>query len=120
MHRLRFTYRLCTVCSAIERSQEAPSGEAEIMPTSNHIQGTLAEYEATVQGSISYFGTYSVSGTDLVPHVEGSTFPNWNGTDQKRNNLSVTGDELKFTNPAPSGGGGAADAADPLVWKRAK
>ena len=85
----------------------------------NRTQGTPAEYKATVEGSISYFGTYSVSGTDLILHVEGSTFPNWTGTDQKRINLSVTGDELKYTNTAPSGGGAAA-AAIPLVWKRAK
>jgi hypothetical protein len=87
--------------------------------SNNRTRGTSAEYQATVEGSISYFGTYSVSGTDLILHVEVSTFPNWNGTDQKRNNLSVTGDELRFTNPVPSGGG-AADSADPLVWKRAK
>jgi hypothetical protein len=87
--------------------------------SSNRTQGTPAEYKATVEGSISYFGTYAVSGTDLMLHVEGSTFPNWTGTDQKRVNLSVTGDELKYTNPTPSGGGAAAPSL-PLVWKRVK
>jgi hypothetical protein len=92
----------------------------DLFPASNNrTQGTPAEYKATVEGSISYFGTYSVSGTDLILHVEGSTFPNWTGTDQKRINLSVTADDLKYTNPAPSGGGAAAAAA-PLVWKRVK
>jgi hypothetical protein len=86
--------------------------------SNNRTQGTPAEYKTTVEGSISYFGTYSVSGTDLMLHVEGSTFPNWTGTDQKRVNLSVTGDELKYTNPTPSGG--PAGAAIPLVWKRVK
>jgi len=86
--------------------------------SNNRTQGTPAEYKATAEGSISYFGTYSVSGTDLMLHVEGSTFPNWTGTDQKRVNLSVTGDELKYTNPTPSGG--PAGAAIPLVWKRVK
>jgi hypothetical protein len=76
------------------------------------------EYKATVEGSISYFGTYSVSGTDLLLHVEGSTFPNWTGTDQKRVNLSVTGDDLKYTNPTPSGGPAGAEL--PLIWKRIK
>src|ERR1700756_6054055 len=33
--------------------------------SNNRIQGTPAEYKATVEGSISYFGTYAVSGTDL-------------------------------------------------------
>ena len=86
--------------------------------SNSRIQGTPAEYKATVEGSISYFGTYSVSGSDLTFHVEGSTFPNWTGTDQKRINLSVTGDELKYTNPAPSAG--AAAPVIPLVWKRVK
>ena len=86
--------------------------------SNGRIQGTPAEYKATVEGSLSYFGTYSVSGSDLTFHVEGSTFPNWTGTDQKRINLSVTGDELKYTNPAPSAGAGAPVL--PLVWKRVK
>jgi hypothetical protein len=86
--------------------------------SNNRTQGTPAEYKTTVEGSISYFGTYSVSGTDLMLHVEGSTFPNWTGTDQKRVNLAVTADELKYTNPTPSGG--PAGAAIPLVWKRLK
>ena len=86
--------------------------------SNGRIQGTPAEYKATVEGSLSYFGTYSVSGSELTFHVEGCSFPNWTGTDQKRINLSVTGDELKYTNPAPSAGAGAAVL--PLVWKRVK
>ena len=84
--------------------------------SNNRTQGTPAEYKATVEGSLSYFGTYAISGTDLNLHIEGSTFPNWIGTDQKRINLAVSGDELKYTQPNPSGGGPAA----PRVWKRAK
>jgi hypothetical protein len=84
--------------------------------SNNCTKGTPAEYKATVEGSLSYFGTYSVDGTELILHVEGSTFPNWIGTDQKRVNLTVVGDELKYTNTAPSAGGGAA----PLVWRRTK
>ena len=84
--------------------------------SNNRTQGTSSEYKATVEGSLAYFGTYSVSGTDLNFHIEGSTFPNWTGSDQKRINLAVTGDELKYTNTAPSVGGPAAV----LVWKRAK
>src|ERR1700687_1991140 len=38
--------------------------------SNNRTQGTPAEYKATVEGSLSYFGTYSVSGTDLMLHVE--------------------------------------------------
>jgi len=84
--------------------------------SNNRTQGTPAEYKATVEGSLAYFGTYSVSGTELNLHVEGSTFPNWTGMDQKRINVSVNGDELRYTQPNPSGGGAPA----PLVWKRTK
>ena len=84
--------------------------------SNNRTQGTPAEYKATVEGVLAYFGTYSLSGTELNVHIDGSTFPNWTGTDQKRVNVSVTGDELKYTQPTPSGGG----AAIPLVWKRIK
>jgi Lipocalin-like domain len=84
--------------------------------SNNRTQGTPAEYKTTVEGSLSYFGTYSVNGTDLTLRIEGSTFPNWIGTEQRRENVSIVGGELKYTNTAPSGGGGAAL----LVWRRVK
>jgi Lipocalin-like domain len=70
-----------------------------------------------VQGSIAYFGTYSVSETDktFATHIEGATFPDWIGTDQKRS-FTISGDELKWTTPTTSLGSGTA--LD--VWKRAK
>jgi hypothetical protein len=79
-------------------------------------QATPAEYKATVDGSLAYFGTYSLSGTDLNLHIEGSTFANWTGGDQKRINVSVTADEFKYVQPLPSGGG----PPTPVVWRRAK
>jgi hypothetical protein len=90
--------------------------------SNNRIQGTPAEYKMTVEGILSHFGTYSVSGTDLIFHVEASSFPNWAGTDQKRINLSVTGDELKYTNLDPSGGyQNLVPASAPfVVWRRVK
>jgi hypothetical protein len=47
--------------------------------------------------------------------IEGSTFPNMIGTDQKRVVTSLTTNELKFINPAPS-----RDGTLELVWNRAK
>ena len=90
--------------------------------SNNRTQGTPAEYKITVEGSLSHLGTYSVNGTDLIFHVEASTFPNWTGTDQKRINLSVTGDELKYTNLGPSGGYQRLVPADApfVVWRRVK
>jgi lipocalin-like protein len=45
---------------------------------------TAEENEATANGTQTYFGTYSVNDADrsIAIHVEGSSFPNWNGTDQ--------------------------------------
>jgi hypothetical protein len=86
--------------------------------TSNsRTQATPTEYKGTVDGSIAYFGTYSINGTDLDLHVEGRTFANWTGTVQKRTNVSVVGDELRYNVPAPSDG---RPTAAPTIWKRAK
>jgi hypothetical protein len=81
----------------------------------NFAQGTTEENKATAQGTITYFGTYSVSEADrtIAIHIEGSSFPNWNDTDQKRL-VSIMGDELKLTSPAATGAGTAE-----VVWKRA-
>jgi hypothetical protein len=68
-------------------------------------RGTDAEYKAVVQGSIAHFGRYEVSEADktIIFHIETSTFPNWNGIDQKRP-FSITGDELKWVTPSASSG----------------
>ena len=67
-------------------------------------QATAEENKATAQGTITYFGTYSVNEPDrtIAIHVEGSSFPNWNGTDQKRL-FEITEDELKLTVCPPRG-----------------
>jgi hypothetical protein len=102
-----------------------PSGRYSLMlmradlpkyASNNRAQGTPEEYKAIGAGSISYFGTYSVSGSELILRIEHSSFPNWTGTEQKRTNFTLTGDELKYTNTAPSVGGPPAV----LVWRRAK
>jgi len=71
-------------------------------------RGTDEEYKAVVQGSIAHFGRYEVSEVDktITFHIETSTFPNWNGIDQKRP-FSITGDELKWVTPSASSGGSA-------------
>jgi Lipocalin-like domain len=85
--------------------------------SNNRDTGTAEENKAIVQGSITYFGTYSVNEGDgaLTLHIERSSFPNWNGIDQKRIIASLSAEELKYTNPTASVGGTAA-----LAWKRAK
>jgi hypothetical protein len=78
-------------------------------------QGTAEENKATADGTQTYFGTYSTSEADrsIAIHVEGSSFPNWIGTDQKRI-VAITGDQLTLTIRSPSG-----ENVD-VVWKRAK
>jgi len=85
--------------------------------SNNRAKGTAEENQAVVAGSIAHFGKYTVDAKDksFTFHVETSTFANWDGTTQKRA-FTVSGDELKYTNPVASAGGGRVD----LVWKRAK
>jgi lipocalin-like protein len=104
----------------------APIGRFSIVETrsdvpkfasNNREAGTSEENKAAVQGSIALFGTYSVSETDKVVtyHIEGCTFPNWRGADQKRL-FKLSGDELTLSNPTPSTGSGNAL----VVWRRVK
>jgi hypothetical protein len=66
-------------------------------------QGTAEENRATVQGSLAYAGTYSVSGQTLVLKIEASTYPNEEGHEQRRV-FTLTEDGLKWTNPVVSTG----------------
>ena len=85
--------------------------------SNNRAKGTAEENQAVVAGSIAHFGKYTLDEKDksFTFHVETSTYPNWDGTTQKRT-FTVSGDELKYTNPVASAGGGRVD----LVFKRAK
>ena len=78
--------------------------------------GTAEEFKATALGSIGFFGTYSVNGTDLIRHVEASSYPNMIGTEQKLGELTLNGDELSWSNPASPATGGRVV----VIWKRAK
>lgn len=84
--------------------------------SNNRSQGTPDENKATVQGGIHFFGTYTVNEVDqtFTFHIEGSSFPNYNGLDQKRH-AAVNGDELHLTLDRVSAGGSAKQ-----VWKRVK
>jgi hypothetical protein len=83
----------------------------------NRLQGTPEENKAVVQGSIASYGTYTVDEAKktYTLRIEGSTYPNLEGTESTRP-FTISGDELKVTNPAPSVGGPASQA----VYKRAK
>ena len=76
---------------------------------------TVEESRAITKGSIAHFGTYSVdeTGKFLVFRIEGSTFPNWIGAEQRRS-FSLSGDELTYVSP------GSVGVATQIVVRRAK
>jgi hypothetical protein len=78
--------------------------------SNNRAQGTPDENKATTQGTISSFGTYSVNEANKTYTIrfEASSYPNLEGTEQTRP-FSITGDELRVTNPAPSVGASISD-----------
>jgi hypothetical protein len=82
-------------------------------------EGTPEQNRAVVQGSISYYGTYSVDEADkiIAVHIEGSSFAAANDTDAQRIIASLTADELTIINLTTSTG---ADVKSESVWKRVK
>ena len=77
--------------------------------SNNRMTGTPDEYKAIGQGSIAYYGTYTIDEKEgtVTQRYEGSTYPNWQGDEQKRL-ISVSGDELRIISPFTSVGGGKA------------
>ena len=93
------------------------TGASRIKFGSTRFQGTPEENKSVSAGSLAHFGTYSVdaAGTTLTFHVERSSYPNWDGTDQKWSIIKLTGDDLTLDVARTTSGGKAE-----LVWKRAK
>jgi hypothetical protein len=85
--------------------------------SNNRAAGTPEENKAVMSKSIAMIGTYSVNPGDrtLTFKVDSSTFPNWNGTEQKRLLASGSKDELKYVTPSTSSGG-----VGTVTWRRAR
>ena len=83
----------------------------------NRLQGTAEENKATVQGSLSYYGNYSVDEADRVLHlyIESSSWPNFDGIDNKRIIKSLSEDEFTWYSPA-----GSIHTTAEVIWKRAR
>lgn len=75
--------------------------------------GTAEEYKAVALGSFTHFGTYKVADGHIIFRLEHSTFPNWDGQEQKRA-LTINGDELRYTVNSTLGG------ISTVVWRRAR
>jgi hypothetical protein len=85
--------------------------------SNNREMPTAEEALAAAKGSFAFFGNYTVNEADrtFAFHVEASSFPNFNGTDQKRVVESITASELTFVNLVPPNGG----AKVRLTYRRA-
>src|ERR1700719_3405157 len=85
----------------------------------DRLKGTADENKAAVQGMISHFGTYAIdeAGKAITLRIEASSFPNWDGTVQKRPVTAITDDVLTWNAPAPSAAGFVRAE---LAWKKAK
>ena len=72
--------------------------------SNNRISQTAEESRSIAKGSIAHFGTYRVdeTGRFFVFRIESSTFPNWDGAEQRRA-FSLSGDELTYTSPGSTG-----------------
>lgn len=78
-------------------------------------RGTAEENAAVLAKSNAHYGTYTVSVEEkaLTFRTERGTFPNGDGTTQKRG-FTLVNDVLQYVIPLPGGG------ASVVTWRRAK
>jgi hypothetical protein len=81
-------------------------------------KATPEEAQAINAGILAYFGTYAVdeASKTITLQMESTTYPNQLSVPQKRVIAILTADELKFSNPTPTAGGGQIN----IAYKRAK
>ena len=82
--------------------------------SNNRLQATVDESAAIARGSNALYGTYSVADKVLNIKIDESTYPNWSGTESKRNILTFNSDEMKWGVAASMGG------QSEVTWKRMK
>jgi Lipocalin-like domain len=89
--------------------------------SNNRDSGTADENKSVAQGTLSHFGTYTVdeAAKTINFRIEGSSFPNWENTSQKRLVTALTDEVLTYSNPTSSTPGQGFTHAE-LVWKRLK
>ena len=83
----------------------------------NRAAGTPEETKAVVSMSIAMLGTYEYdpAAKTLVFRVERSTFPNWDGTAQKRLVSKLDDSGLVYVTPTVSSGG-----VGTVSWRRSR
>ena len=93
-------------------SQVHVSGGLPKIAGNNRLNGTDADNRAIVQGTLSFFGTYSVDEEKktVTFNIVASTYPNAEGTSQTRTIDKLTADEFVNTNRGAARDGPAAAA----------
>ena len=83
----------------------------------DRLRGTLEETKSAFEGYLAYFGTYEVNEEQrtVTHHIEGSLFPNWVGTAQKRF-FEFTDDQLTLKSPPILVDG--KQQTGRIIWKR--
>lgn len=80
----------------------------------NKADGSTEEFKSAAMGSSTHYGAVAIDGKagQLVFSIEGSSFPNWEGTVQRRQ-YKLEGKELSYQVPP------RADGSIPIsVWRR--
>ena len=82
-------------------------------------KGTPEEVKAAWEGYSAYFGTYEINDAEgfVVHHVEGSSFPNYVGSEQKRF-YELSGDTLVLKPPQRQVGNEQLNMR--ITWQRVK
>lgn len=91
------------------------NGERLRVASGDKATATPEEYASAVLGSSTHYGTVAVdpAARVLVFRIAGASFPNWDGTEQRRKYV-LTADSLSYQVPTPR-----ADGAVPISeWRR--
>jgi len=83
--------------------------------SNDRARATAEEYKSAVMGSNAHFGRYVLNDTDhtITFRIEHASFPNWEGTEQKRS-YKIEDGRLKYIVPTPTTGAGAIGEVE---WK---
>jgi hypothetical protein len=86
--------------------------------SSDKRQGTPEEYRSASLGMSSHFGRCFIDSASgrLIFRIEHASFPNWDGTEQKRE-YQLAGDELTYRVPASATGNGTIAVSS---WRRVR
>jgi len=88
------------------------------VPTDDPLGGDTAARAGAYSTYLAYFGTYEVSGEQVIHHLDGSLFPNWSGEEQARDLACEDGDLVLRTPPMQLADG--TTVVNELAWSRGK